>query len=259
MKMRPTRRQFVSGILAGAAAGCAGASRARLIEPGGPGSTSNTTPGSGAPTARKSATDQVVLGATGIKVSRLALGSGTHGWGGRSDQTSLGVPGFAGLLVHGFDQGLTFFETADQYGAHPHVREAMRQVGRKNVVVLTKTHAETAAEMRADLDRFRAELGTETIDIVLLHNKQSATWTTECARAMDVLSAAKESGTAERFPQIFSLRSVASRPSAYTMKTSFAECAVRSSSRDIDAPGVAPVLTRISGEKEAPLLVVARA
>ena len=54
--------------------------------------------------------------------------------------------------------------------------QAAKQVGRKNVVILTKTMAQTAAAMQADLDRFRTELGTDMIDIVLLHGKTSATW-----------------------------------------------------------------------------------
>jgi aryl-alcohol dehydrogenase-like predicted oxidoreductase len=136
----------------------------------------------------------VTLGSTGIKVSRLALGTGTNGVGGASDQTRLGISGLAGLLGYGYGQGVNFFDSADQYGSHPHVAEAIRQLQRQNVVVLTKTHAETAAEMRADLDRFRRELGTDMIDIVLLHNKQSATWTTECAGAMEELARAKETG-----------------------------------------------------------------
>jgi aryl-alcohol dehydrogenase-like predicted oxidoreductase len=178
----PTRRQFVQGMLVGAAAaGCAG--KPAMV----------TGPIDAAPSG-KTATDRVVLGATGIETSRLAMGSGTHGSGGSSDQTRLGVAGFSAVLTHGYDQGLRFFETADAYGAHPHVAEAIRQVGRQNVVVLTKTAAQTASAAQADLDRFRRELGIDMIDIVLLHNKQSATWTTDCAGAMDVLSQAKESG-----------------------------------------------------------------
>lgn len=187
--LRVTRRQFVSGVLAGAAAtGCAG--RTGMAPPP---DASLDRSGDAAPVG-KSAADQVVLGDTGIRVSRLAMGSGTHGFGGSSDQTRLGISGFAGLLGYGFGQGVTFFETADQYGAHPHLREAIRQVGRQNVVVLTKSTAETAAGIQADLDRFRQELGIDMIDIVLLHNKTSPTWTTECAGAMEVLSRAKESG-----------------------------------------------------------------
>jgi aryl-alcohol dehydrogenase-like predicted oxidoreductase len=98
------------------------------------------------------------------------------------------------VLVHGVDQGLTLFETADQYGAHPHVAQAIKQVGRNNVTVLTKTRAETAAGVEADLARFRTELGVDTIDIVLLHNKQSAKWTSECEGAMEALDRAKRSG-----------------------------------------------------------------
>jgi 1-deoxyxylulose-5-phosphate synthase len=185
----PTRRQFVQGIgkgigtLVGAAAlGCAG--KNGMMTPA---------PVDAAP-SNKTASDKVILGNTGIEVSRLAMGSGTHGSGGSSDQTRLGVAGFAAVLTHGYDQGLRFFETADAYGSHPHLAEAIRQVGRQNVVVLTKTTAQSASAAQSDLDRFRRELGIDMIDIVLLHNKQSATWATECAGAMDTLSKAKESG-----------------------------------------------------------------
>jgi 1-deoxyxylulose-5-phosphate synthase len=182
----PTRRQFVRGMLVGAAAaGCT--SKASMLGP------IDAAVGDGS-TAHKTATDRVTIGSTGIVTSRLAMGSGTHGGSGSSDQTRLGIAGFASVLTHGYDQGLRFFETADAYGAHPHVAEAIRQVGRENVVVLTKTPAETAAGVQADLDRYRRELGIDMIDIVLLHNKQSATWTTDCAGGMDALSAAKEAG-----------------------------------------------------------------
>jgi|GEM_PF-90155 len=139
---------------------------------------------------RKAASDRVTLGSTGIVASRLAMGSGSH----TTDQAKLGIDGFARLLTYGYDQGLNFFETADAYGAHPHVAEAIRRVGRNNVVVLTKTKAETAAGVEADLARFREELGIDTIDIVLLHLKTSSRWTTDCEGAMEALAKAKQSG-----------------------------------------------------------------
>jgi 1-deoxyxylulose-5-phosphate synthase len=144
---------------------------------------------------KKTAADQVVLGATGIKVSRLAMGSGTHGSGGTSEQTRLGVNGFARLLVQSYhEQGLNFWETADGYGSHPHVKEAIRQVGRDKVVVLTKSKARTAREMQADVERFLMELGTDHIDVVLLHAIESGTWTTQLAGAMEYLADAKRRG-----------------------------------------------------------------
>jgi predicted aldo/keto reductase-like oxidoreductase len=101
---------------------------------------------------------------------------------------------FVQLLRYGFDQGLDFWETADQYGAHDFLRRGMSAVGRKRVVVLTKTRASTAAEMEADLARFMKELGTDYLDIVLLHNMKSPSWASERAGAMEVLERAKEKG-----------------------------------------------------------------
>lgn len=143
----------------------------------------------------KSAQDVVTLGKTGIKVSRLAQGTGTNGVGKSSNQTrGLGLAGVAELLRAGVDQGLTFWDTADQYGTHPHVHEALKTVPRDRVVIMTKTHASTEKEMREDLDRFRKELGTDMIDIVLLHCMMSASWPKEKAGAMAVLAEEKQKG-----------------------------------------------------------------
>ena len=149
-------------------------------------------------TQTKSAPDLVTLGATGITTSRLAMGTGTNGWNGASDQTrGLGVDGMAGLLKLGYDHGVTFWDSADQYGSHPHLRRALADGGvpRDKITLLTKTHASTAKEMRADLDRFRKELGTDYLDIVLLHCMTDADWDKRRAGAMDVLSEAREAGT----------------------------------------------------------------
>jgi predicted aldo/keto reductase-like oxidoreductase len=62
------------------------------------------------------------------------------------------------------------------------------------VVALTKSHAETSSGMQADLERFMQELGTDYIDVVLLHAKESARWTEECAGAMEYLEGAKQRG-----------------------------------------------------------------
>lgn len=62
---------------------------------------------------RFTAADTVALGKTGIQTSRLAMGTGTVGFGGRSHQTSLGMEGLPDLLLNGYDQGLRFFDSAD--------------------------------------------------------------------------------------------------------------------------------------------------
>lgn len=144
---------------------------------------------------KKLATDIVTLGRTGIKVSRLAQGTGTNGVNHSSNQIrQMGDRGLADLLVKGVDNGLHFWDLADQYGSHPHAKRALQTVTRDKVVILTKTHASTEKEMWADLDRFRSEIGTDRLDIVLLHCMLSADWPKEKAGAMHVLSEAKQKG-----------------------------------------------------------------
>jgi 1-deoxyxylulose-5-phosphate synthase len=142
-----------------------------------------------------SATDTITLGSTGIKTSRLAMGTGTVGSGGHSHQTALGVKGLSDLLRNGYDNGLRFFDLADGYGSHPHAADALKYIPRDKVTVLTKTYSRDAASARADLDRFRRELGIDYIDICLIHCVTEGDWTTRYRGVMDVLSEAKEKGT----------------------------------------------------------------
>src|SRR5450755_1619551 len=141
-----------------------------------------------------SASDTVSLGSTGIKTSRLAMGTGTVGSGHHSHQTALGVKGLSDLLLNGYDHGLRFFDAADTYGSHPHVAEALKHVQRDKVTVLTKTFSRDPKSARADLDRFRKELGTDYLDICLMHCVTEADWTDRYRGVMDVLSEAKEKG-----------------------------------------------------------------
>jgi aryl-alcohol dehydrogenase-like predicted oxidoreductase len=141
-----------------------------------------------------SAADTVVLGKTGIHTSRLAMGTGTVGIGHHSHQTALGIAGLSALLLNGYENGLRFFDSADAYGSHPHVAAALKHVPRDKVTVLTKTWSRDAASARADLDRFRRELGTDYIDICLIHCVTESDWTERFRGVMDVLSEAKEKG-----------------------------------------------------------------
>jgi len=148
------------------------------------------------PLPRKfSAQDEVTLGRTGIRTSRLAMGTGTVGFGGSSNQVRLGDAPLTRLLLDGYhENGLRFFDSADSYGSHPYVAEAIRHIPRDKVTVLTKTDTRDPAGVRADLDRFRKELGVDHIDIVLIHCVTEGDWTTRYRGVMDVLSEAKDKG-----------------------------------------------------------------
>lgn len=139
--------------------------------------------------------DRVELGNTGITMSRMAMGTGTSGYGGSSNQTrKLGIKGVSDLLRAAFDEGINFFETADQYGSHPHVREALKKIDREEVVILTKTNSKTYKDVKSDLERFKNELGTDYFDMVLLHAVTDPQWNTNMKGAMEALSEAKEEG-----------------------------------------------------------------
>lgn len=139
--------------------------------------------------------DRVQLGNTGIEISRMAMGTGTSGWRGSSNQTrKLGIRGLADLLRAAYDEGINFWDAADQYGTHPHLKEAQKKIKRENVVILTKSTSITAGGMKKDLDRFRKEMGTDYLDIVLLHAVTNGNWRNDLKGPMEVLSEAKEQG-----------------------------------------------------------------
>jgi aryl-alcohol dehydrogenase-like predicted oxidoreductase len=199
MKIRHVkRREFIRSAGFGlGAAWLGGGALARAPMAGAlPASMSSTTAAFlSEPLPRKfTAADTVTLGNTRIKTSRLAMGTGTVGSGHHSNQTALGVAGLAALLLNGYEQGLRFFDAADAYGSHPHVAEALKHVPRDKVTVLTKTWSRDAASARADLDRFRKELGTDYLDVCLMHCVTDGDWTERYRGVMDVFSEAKQKG-----------------------------------------------------------------
>ena len=125
------------------------------------------------------------LGRTGLKVSRLAIGTGTHGWSGSSDQTKKGSRWLVDLFNEAYTKGINFWDLADQYGSHRFAREALRSLKRETIVINTKTTARDYKECQSDLKRFHRELGTDTIDIVLLHGKSSGDWNVTHRAAME--------------------------------------------------------------------------
>ena len=144
--------------------------------------------------------DTVNLGETGMHVPRLALGTGSYGWKKTSSQKKLGEDKFIKLAQHAYDRGVKFFETADMYGTHEYVGEAMKKVGRENVTLLSKIMVYDhegwykTEPFQKSIDRFRKELNTDYIDILLLHCMVNSQWPDEYKRYMDDYSEAKQKG-----------------------------------------------------------------
>jgi aryl-alcohol dehydrogenase-like predicted oxidoreductase len=142
-----------------------------------------------------SARDVVSLGPEKIETSLLAIGTGTTGWAGSSNQTrKMSVEEFARLVTHAYGEGVRFWDSADLYGSHRHFAAALESVPRDRVTILTKTMSRTAREVADDIERFRKELNTDYIDILLLHCLTEPNWTTTMREVMDVVSDAKSRG-----------------------------------------------------------------
>lgn len=149
---------------------------------------------------RPSATDQVTLGRSGIRASRIAMGTGFRGWARSSNQVRLGRDGFLRLMRHGFDSGINFFDMADLYGSHTYMRDVVREIGRDKVVLLSKIWFAGGNGMGSperaipEVDRFRSELGVDRLDVCLIHCVTSPQWPQQLQRMRDELSELKERG-----------------------------------------------------------------
>jgi aryl-alcohol dehydrogenase-like predicted oxidoreductase len=147
---------------------------------------------------------QVPLGSTGITMSRIGQGTGMRGGNRQSNHTRMGFQKLVDLFQHDYDHGITFYDMADLYGSHVYLREALRSIPRDKVSILTKLWfrydgepATVAAEFKKQsaemaIQRFRHELSTDYIDIVLMHCLMTPQWEAEMEPYMEALSEAKE-------------------------------------------------------------------
>ena len=134
---------------------------------------------------RGSATDMVTLGRSGVKVSRLAFGTGTLS--GRVQRT-LGQEGFTRLVRHAYDRGIRFFETAESYGEmHKMLGIALKGIPRDSYQLMSKVTTRDGVDPQQKLDELRGLANTEYFDIMLLHWQHTATWPADTARWQDAI------------------------------------------------------------------------
>lgn len=111
----------------------------------------------------------VRLGRTELSVSKLGFGTFDFG------VSSLGISPEEGgrILRKSHELGVSYWDTSDDYGSHQHVAAGLKRVERNQVVVSTKTSAKTGDEAIKSLHYSLKELGTEYVDIFLLHEVKS--------------------------------------------------------------------------------------
>jgi len=134
------------------------------------------------------AVDQVMLGKTGLKMSRLGIGTGSKGG---SIQRALGADGFNRLIHYAYDRGITYIDTAESYRTHTMVREAIKDLPREKLFIQSKMSGVPEKPLEV-LDRFRRELGVDYIDSLLTHCGVTANWDDERRRVLDALEEAKD-------------------------------------------------------------------
>jgi aryl-alcohol dehydrogenase-like predicted oxidoreductase len=145
--------------------------------------------------------ETVTLGKTKLKVSRFCMGTGVHGGNRQSNATRMGKDKFEALIRGAHERGIGMFDLADLYGTHPFLLPALNGIPRDRLTIVTKIWFRSGGipePERPDADvvvqRFLKEVGTDYLDLVLLHCVESATWPDELRKQMDLLAAMKDKG-----------------------------------------------------------------
>lgn len=140
------------------------------------------------PTARRTAADQVTLGRTGIKLSRLGFGTGSNNG---YIQTADGKAAFVNLIHYAYDRGITCIDTAQAYNTFGMIAEATKGLPREKLFIQSKMDGRPG-DVLAAIDRQRKTLNTDYIDSLLIHCMTSGRWTDEWKHVEDAFNQAKE-------------------------------------------------------------------
>jgi len=145
--------------------------------------------------------ERVPLGKTKIRVTRVGLGTGMRGGMRSSNHKRMGKERFEALVKACYERGIRLFDAADLYGTHSFLADALSKIPRENYVLSSKIwwrRGGIPEQERPDADvvveRFRKELNTDYIDLILLHCVDSANWPEELRKQMDVLEKLKQKG-----------------------------------------------------------------
>jgi aryl-alcohol dehydrogenase-like predicted oxidoreductase len=131
----------------------------------------------------QTATDWITLGKSGVRVTRLAFGTGSFSG---QVQRELGQDGFTRLVRYAYDHGIRFFETAETYGEmHKMLGVALQGIPRDSYRLMSKVTTREGGNPQAKIDELRKLANTEYFDVMLLHWQHSATWPTDSSRWQD--------------------------------------------------------------------------
>ncbi len=130
----------------------------------------------------RTATDLVPLGKSGLKVTRLAFGTGSNNG---YIQSGLGQREFSRLIHYAYDRGIRFFETAEAYVTPAMLGEALKPFPRESYQLMSKVTTDPDADPQKRFDEMRRTSQTEYFDIMLLHWQHTDDWVAETGRWQD--------------------------------------------------------------------------
>jgi aryl-alcohol dehydrogenase-like predicted oxidoreductase len=184
--MKLKRREFLKQSVLGAGGLLAGAGLARAAESPGP---------------FHDPYERVALGKSGLRVSRFCLGTGMSGGNRQSNHTRMGKEKLEALINGAYERGIRMFDLADLYGTHPYLLPALKGVPRDQLTIVSKIWCHRGGipePERPDADvvvsRFLKEIGTDYLDLVLLHCLTAANWPEQMRKQMDILAKLKDKG-----------------------------------------------------------------
>lgn len=145
---------------------------------------------------------KVKLGNSGLETTLIGFGTGVLGTNRSSALTRQDHNKSIDVLLHGYDRGIRMLDTADTYGTHELVGEAMKKMNRDELTLISKIWVkERGGIPEADrpdadvvVDRFRKELDTDKIDLVQLHLMTEENWTDRYRKQLDILENLKAKG-----------------------------------------------------------------
>ena len=137
----------------------------------------------------QTATDYVTLGKSGVKVTRLAFGTGSFSG---AVQRQLGQDGFTRLVRYAYDRGIRFYETAESYGdMHRMLGIALEGLPRESYQIMSKVTTRDGVDPQAKFDELRRLAKTEYFDVMLLHWQHEGDWPEESRRWADGIAEAQ--------------------------------------------------------------------
>lgn len=135
------------------------------------------------------------LGKSELTVSKLCFGSLTIS----PLQRNLSVKQSENILLHAFEHGVNFIDTAALYDNYHQIKGALKQWGRHKIHIASKSYAYSEHTAKKSLEEALTGLDTDYIDLFMLHEQESEHTLRGHQEAIDFFLQKKKEGVIRSF------------------------------------------------------------